>query len=176
MSTACRVSELLSLKTAALHISSGTPYVKFDGKGKKQRIVPITDDMAQALNQYLELFHGNDSVPTDWLFYTIHDGLPTPMKPRTFQTLLSKYSATARTQDPSFPDRVHPHMLRRTRATQLYRDGLTFEMVSGILGHEQEETTKIYATPSLEQLRTVMQEGQLRDMMSRHDGRSKRMC
>ncbi|MCL1952043.1 MAG: tyrosine-type recombinase/integrase [Oscillospiraceae bacterium] len=44
-------------------------------------------------------------------------------------------------------------MFRRTRATDLYRDGVALELVSVILGHAQLETTKIYAIPSLEQLR-----------------------
>lgn len=54
-------------------------------------------------------------------------------------------------------------MFRRTRATGLYRDGVPIEMVSAILGHSNTETTKIYAAPSVEQLRENMQKGQADD-------------
>jgi len=48
-------------------------------------------------------------------------------------------------------------MFRRTRATNLYQDGVPLELVSTILGHEQLETTKIYAIPSLTQMRESME-------------------
>ena len=51
-------------------------------------------------------------------------------------------------------------MLRRTRATGLYRDGVPLEMVSAILGHSNSETTKIYAIPSVEQMRDALAKGQ----------------
>ena len=48
-------------------------------------------------------------------------------------------------------------LLRRTRATHLYRNGVDLELVSRILGHSSTETTKIYATPSLEMIRRAME-------------------
>jgi len=51
-------------------------------------------------------------------------------------------------------------LLRRTRATGLYRDGVPLEMVSTLLGHSNSETTKLYASASVEQLRDAMEKGQ----------------
>lgn len=48
-------------------------------------------------------------------------------------------------------------MFRRTRATGLYRNGVELEMISVILGHSSTETTRIYASPSLEMLEEAMQ-------------------
>ncbi|MCC8082177.1 MAG: tyrosine-type recombinase/integrase [Lachnospiraceae bacterium] len=48
----------------------------------------------------------------------------------------------------ALPDSVYPHMLRRSRAAGLYRDGVPLEMVSAILGHSNSEVTKTYAIPS----------------------------
>ena len=51
-------------------------------------------------------------------------------------------------------------MVRRTRATTLYRDGVPIEQVSTLLGHQQIETTRShYAYPSPEQLREAVERG-----------------
>jgi len=47
--------------------------------------------------------------------------------------------------------------LRRTRATNLYQNGVELELVSRILGHSSTETTRIYATPSVEMIRKAME-------------------
>lgn len=56
------------------------------------------------------------------------------------------------------PKSVHCHMFRRTRATNLYQDGVAIELVSTVLGHARTDTTKsYYAKPSVEQLRAAME-------------------
>ncbi len=52
-------------------------------------------------------------------------------------------------------------MLRRTRATGLYRDGVDLSIISRFLGHAQLETTRIYATPSVEMMREVIKKASL---------------
>ena len=52
-------------------------------------------------------------------------------------------------------------MVRRTRATNLYQDGTELELISRILGHSSTETTRIYAIPSVEMMRAVMENGSL---------------
>ena len=47
-------------------------------------------------------------------------------------------------------------MLRRTRATGLYQDGVELELVSRILGHSSPQTTRIYATPSMKMMQEAM--------------------
>ena len=47
-------------------------------------------------------------------------------------------------------------MLRRTRATGLYQDGVELELVSRILGHSSTQTTRIYATPSMKMMQEAM--------------------
>ncbi|WP_041720344.1 tyrosine-type recombinase/integrase [Alkaliphilus metalliredigens] len=48
-------------------------------------------------------------------------------------------------------------MLRRTRATDLYQNGVELALVSKILGHASIETTKIYAKPSMEMIRQALE-------------------
>lgn len=69
------------------------------------------------------------------------------------ERIINKYADSIRSEFPNLPDKVYPHMFRRTRATNLYQSGVALELVSRILGHSSTETTKIYATPSIEMLR-----------------------
>ena len=48
-------------------------------------------------------------------------------------------------------------LFRRTRACNLYQDGVELELVSRILGHSSTQTTRIYATPSVEMMRKAME-------------------
>lgn len=48
-------------------------------------------------------------------------------------------------------------MFRRTRATNLYQDGVELELVSRYLGHASTVTTRIYVQPSIEMLRDLME-------------------
>ena len=52
------------------------------------------------------------------------------MSEANVERLLKKYAAHVRETYPDIPERVHPHMLRRTRATGLYRDGVDLSIIS----------------------------------------------
>ena len=78
------------------------------------------------------------------------------------ERIIKKYAFQIRSQQyPDFPEHCYPHMLRRTRATNLYQDGTELELVSRILGHSSTETTRIYAVPSIEMMRKAMETGSL---------------
>ena len=66
------------------------------------------------------------------------------MSQRNVGRIVKKYGDRVRKEYPSLPDTTYPHMLRRSRATGLYRDGVPLELISAILGHASSETTKIY--------------------------------
>ena len=68
----------------------------------------------------------------------------------------NKYADAIRPEHPNLPKHLHCHMFRRTRETGLYRNGVELEMISVILGHSSTETTRIYATPSIEMLGEAM--------------------
>ena len=74
------------------------------------------------------------------------------------QRIVKKYSASVKASGIAMPESVHYHMFRRTRATNLYQDGVAIELVSTVMGHAKTETTKsYYAKPSIEQLRNAME-------------------
>ncbi len=78
------------------------------------------------------------------------------MSPGNVGRIISKYADQIRNEHPDLPDKVHPHMFRRTRATNLYQNNIELELVSRMLGHASTQTTRVYAKPSLEMLKDAM--------------------
>lgn len=126
------------------------------GKGDKERIVAITDKTAKHLQLYMGYYHTNMDERTESLFYTVINGQIHTMSPGNVGRLINKYADIVRTNHPNLPVKGYPHMFRRTRATNLYQDGVELELVSRILGHSSTQATRIYATPSIEMLREAM--------------------
>ena len=156
--TAIRLSELLELKLSDVNLSGKTPYLRIHGKGDKERIVSITDKTVRHIQRYISYYHNNKaSVNSELLFYTLISGNLNKMSPGNVERLINKYANHIRQEHPDLPSHVHPHMFRRTRATNLYQSDVELELVSRILGHESTQTTRIYATPSLEMLKSAME-------------------
>ena len=154
--TAVRINELLSIKLKDLNASGSNPYVYIHGKGNKERIVALSEKTVEHLQNYLKAFHRNSDNDT-FLFYTVIKGNVGKMSSGNVERLIQNYADKVRELGISIPEKVYPHMFRRTRATNLYRSGVELELISKILGHSMIETTKIYAIPSLEQMRNAME-------------------
>lgn len=158
--SAIRVSELLELKVHSLNTAASVPYIRVHGKGDKDRIVAITDKTVAHLNAYMDKYHTNRGREQP-LFYTVIKGQMGTMSSGNVERILRKYADQIRQEHPDLPDHVYPHMVRRTRATSLYQNGVELELVSRILGHSSTETTRIYAVPSVEMLREAMEKDNL---------------
>ena len=154
--SAARLDEILSLRKADLFLSTGSPCIRVVGKGQKERVIGLAERTSTHLKQYLSVFHAKGSPETDLLFYTTIKEQTGKMSEANVERFLKKYAEQVREEYPDIPERVHPHMLRRTRATGLYRDGVDLSIVSRFLGHAQLETTRIYATPSVEMMRRAI--------------------
>lgn len=154
--SAIRVSELVELQLNSLNLSVNPPYIEVHGKGDKNRIVALSEKTVSHLQLYLKYYHSDSNRNTP-LFYTIIKGHLDQMSTGNVERLIRKYTKQIRAQHPNLPDSVSPHVFRRTRATNLYQDGVELELVSRILGHSSTETTRIYATPSLEMLKEAME-------------------
>ena len=59
--------------------------------------------------------------------------------------IIEKYSADIRKSDPSFPEDVHPHVLRHSKAMHMLAAGINIVYIRDFLGHEDISTTMIYA-------------------------------
>lgn len=154
--SAIRLSELLRLKVSDVNLQKNTPYLRIRGKGDKERIVSISDNATSHLKNYIYKFHPSGTPKTDYLFYTVIHERANAMSPGNVARIIDKYAEIIRQNYPELPDKVHPHMFRRTRATNLYQSDIELELISRILGHTSTQTTRIYAKPSLEMIKSAM--------------------
>lgn len=154
ISTWCRVSELIGIKTSDIHDGKCTVH----GKGDKYRDVYLNARAQMAIQSYME--ERNDTNP--FLFPKSRMNIATDsddlMRKAGGQWYLNPelVSADAHTNDSTIEgicrkigkragvENVHPHRFRRTGATMALRQGMPVMLVSKILGHESIETTQIY--------------------------------
>ena len=155
--SAIRIDELLSLTLKDLSLQTANPYIRISGKGNKERVVAITLKTVEHLKQYLSIFHKNEMNLDKYVFYTTIKGNTDKMSPGNIERFIKKYANSARIKCIHVPLNVYPHMFRRTRATDLYQNGVELELISRILGHSSTETTKEYAKPSIEMLRKAIE-------------------
>ena len=99
------------------------------------------------------------SVSPVWMWDrdTVIKGNLSAMSTGNVERILNKYAEKIRPDHPGLPQKLYPHMLRRTRACGLYQNGVELELVSRILGHTFTQTTRIYASPSIEMLKKAME-------------------
>lgn len=157
--SAIRVSELISITLADLTLDIQHPTILIHGKGQKTRMISMSSNCAAHMQKYMKLYHKAGDAGTMPLFYTVIHGEINRMSVRNIERIVKKYGDLAREKCPDIPDSMYPHLLRRSRATGMYRDDIPLEMISKILGHSQIETTKIYAIPSVEQMREAFEKG-----------------
>jgi integrase/recombinase XerD len=136
--TGLRASEMTTLNIADVQLG-GAAHVTCEGKGRKQRITPLTRTTAAVLHVWLDERAGG---PADPLFPTIRgrrlsrDGL---------ERRLAIHLAQATEHQPSLREKnVTLHTLRHTAAMQLLHAGIDTTVIALWLGHERVETTQIY--------------------------------
>lgn len=155
--TAARNSEILSLKVKDIVDEKASPYMFVYGKGRKRRSIPIMPKTMEMFRLYMNHFHHDACQPEDYLFYTRHNGEVFPMSADNVAKFVTRYSDWARKTCPGVPLHVHPHMFRRSRAMHLYRNGMPLALLAEFLGHENPETTLIYASADTEMKRKAIE-------------------
>lgn len=149
---ALRVGELISLKVKHIHFDAVVPYLSIPGKGLKYRNVPLMGKTQMHLKRYLAEFHpiNNTSYP---LFYATTHGSMHRLSTDTVEVFLKKYTKTCLESKIHMPEHVHFHLFRKTRAMNLYQQGIPLTHIQQMLGHECISTTSgFYAFASLETL------------------------
>ncbi len=152
--TAARNGEMLKLKISDINVENATAYLL--GKGSKPRIVPLSKETLAMFVKYKTFFHKIEDVRAP-LFYTKHRGEKTPMSDDNVARFLKKHAEEARKKNEHVPENVHPHMFRHSRAMHLYQGGMPLAMLSEFLGHEDPETTLIYAYADTEMKRQAVE-------------------
>lgn len=152
--TAARDCEMLGMKFCDFNSKEKTVYLM--GKGSKPRLVPVTDDTVKHFKKYANIFHSTNDGETP-MFYTIHRNQKTPMSDDNVARFIKNYSNKAKMICTEMPEKVHPHMFRRSRAMHLYRSGMPLALLAEWLGHSNPETTLIYAYADTEMKREAIE-------------------
>ncbi len=126
-----RISELLDLRVRDIDLTNGRLRI-VAGKASKDRIVYLTQTATNALQRYQQTV---PHTPNDLLF-SLHG------QPVTYSTAYKRLRAFARSA--GVPD-VSPLRLRHTYATTLLNNGMTITALRKLMGHENLNTTLIYA-------------------------------
>jgi site-specific recombinase XerD len=136
--TGLRVSELTALTCADIRLGTGA-HVTCLGKGRKQRITPLTSTTTAVISAWLA---DRRAAPTDPLFPSRHG---TAMSRDAVERRLAKHTATAARVEPTLTEKkVSPHVLRHTAAMRLLAAGVDSTVIALWLGHESVATTQIY--------------------------------
>lgn len=157
--TGARAQELVDLTVRDLHIVKvKTPFITLTGKGKKSRNVPLMEKTVAHLLRYLQEFHPKSSTDGgDPLLYSIRDGKPHALSTDTLNLLLGQYADQARVVCAEIPQHVHCHLIRKTRAMTLYRQGMPLTVIMEMLGHNNLSTTSnFYAFATLDMIHEAM--------------------
>ena len=136
--TGLRASELISLTCADLRLGTGA-HVNCIGKGRKQRITPLTSQTITVMRAWAG---ERDGRPDDPLFAT---STGRPLTRDALEHRLAKHAATAAATCPTLATKtITPHVLRHTAAMRLLHAGVDTTVIALWLGHEQIQTTQIY--------------------------------
>jgi site-specific recombinase XerD len=134
-----RLSELCDLRVRDVDLTGQRLAVR-EGKGKRDRIIPLSGTAVTTLHEYLAV---RGMAQTDHLLIFRERSI----KADLVQARLKRYGAAAGVS-------VSPHRLRHTLATRLLNIGMNIVSIQHLLGHEKLDTTTIYARvhdPTVEQ-------------------------
>jgi integrase/recombinase XerC len=144
--TGIRLSELMGLKDADFNLYESTVTVL--GKGNKQRIIPVTQQLASQLNSYLDLKYAqNFDTKVSALFVTDKGN---ELNAKFVYNKVKHYLNMVSTQD-----KKSPHVLRHSYATSLLNRGADLNAIKELLGHASLAATQVYTHNSIERLKSI---------------------
>lgn len=137
-----RRSELLNLTLKDVHSDRKLLLIR-QSKGKKDRVVPLSEKIISLLRDYYKLYR-----PNTWLFEGQKDG--DKYSERSIQLVLNQALEKASIKKP-----VTLHWLRHSYATHLLENGTDLRYIQELLGHSSSKTTEIYTHVSTKNIQQI---------------------
>lgn len=156
-----RVSELVNLKLSDLYFDEG--FIKVEGKGSKQRLVPISPRAVKEITHYI----------TDRNLITVkkgHEDFTFLSRRGTKLSRIMVFHIIKEEADKAgITKNVSPHTFRHSFATHLLEGGANLRAIQSMLGHESISTTEIYTHIDREMLRSEILEHHPRNIKFRKE-------
>ncbi len=143
--TGMRLSELINLKEKQIDISRG--HIKVLGKGNKERIIPVSNEVIVVIGEYQQLKRRDFAGTADYLLITEKGN---KLYPRYAWQLVNQVLGQASTLD-----KKSPHVLRHTFATHLMNNGADLNAVKELLGHSSLASTQVYTHNTIAKLKDI---------------------
>ncbi len=142
-----RVSEACNLKLSDLYLNEG--FIKVEGKGSKQRLVPISERAIAEIMDYMTDRAEIDIKPghEDYLFVSAH--FKKRMSRITMFHIIKELA-----EQTGLKKTISPHTFRHSFATHLLEGGANLRVIQSMLGHEDIGTTEIYTHIDAHRLRS----------------------
>ena len=148
-STGLRVSELVGLNVDDIDFLGEVIHIR--GKGKKERITPISSSALQTIQHYLEFKNrraaSNENFDSRVLFVNKHGKR---LSTRSVRRKMDKYLKMA-----GLNPAISPHTLRHSFATHMLNNGADLRSVQELLGHQSLSTTQVYTHLTTNKLKEV---------------------
>ena len=150
--TGLRVSELTALNLDNLYTSEAEPYLRCNGKGERERTIPIPEQALELLKFYLRDVRHN-FVRNNAELGVFVNVRGERLTRQGYWLILKSYVKKS-----GIKTNVTPHTLRHSYATHLLRGGASIRAVQELLGHANISTTQIYTQLANQDLKDVYEE------------------
>ena len=144
--TGMRLSELINLKEDSVDFYNHT--IKVLGKGNKERIIPMSNDLANEIKKYL-LEKKKLSISCESKELLLEEK-GRKLAPRKVYSTVKFYLGLVTTID-----KKSPHILRHSFATHLTNNGADLNAVKELLGHSSLAATQVYTHNTIEKLKNI---------------------
>ncbi len=144
--TGMRQAELCGLKETDISKSNGT--IKVLGKGNKERIIPVSNQLVHMMQDYMAEKRKQHEVFESHILLVTAAGKK--LYPRYVYNTVNRYLGMVTTID-----KKSPHVLRHSFATHLMNNGADLNAVKELLGHSSLAATQVYTHNTIEKLKDI---------------------
>jgi integrase/recombinase XerD len=146
-----RVSELVNLKITNLFFEQG--FIKVEGKGEKERLVPVSGKAIEEVNRYLNNYRKKLNVSKDSENVLFLNRRGKKLSRVMIFTIIKNLAEKV-----GMEKSISPHTFRHSFATHLINGGADLRAVQEMLGHESILTTEIYTHLDRDYLKSTIQQ------------------